>query len=328
MGFFDEIKKLLFVTTAVGKNQGEKAIETIKEKSSDLFDKAIEVKDMTSDVIKDKMGMNDEPKKETPTPKKKKPIKDDFSVEDLFDDDDDEDLLSEKRRANAREIEKNRRELEELEGKKKPEPVNEVEDELKSLFEDSSEIKDNKEVPLFDEIKEKVAPKLSEGVNKAKENFNKFKEFSNDKAFELMKGMDKAKDFAGEKLSELSDKSKEMLDKANEKKDELHDKAQEDMKRWEEEDKAMQERAKKTAEEPLLKKHQSFFDKAASLADKMDKKKEEREKSLFDTPKEGEIKLTKIEPSEKKTLNLGKITGFDDHDGDGDDLIDDAEIIE
>ena len=74
-------------------------------------------------------------------------------------------------------------------------------------------------------------------------------------------------------------------------------------------------------EDNMLGGFDSFFDKAKRFADRLEKKVEDR------FPLDEDIKITKSEIIKRKSDEPSKIFGFDDLDGDGDPLIDDA-IIE
>ena len=75
--------------------------------------------------------------------------------------------------------------------------------------------------------------------------------------------------------------------------------------------------AKGSEDESMLDKHDSFFEKAAKFA----------EGDYNQTEKEGEVTLTK-DPDYQPTPSEGKVPGFEDLDGDGNEIIDDAIIDE
>lgn len=113
-----------------------------------------------------------------------------------------------------------------------------------------------------------------------------------------------------EKASDLFEKGKSYAEELEEKMRIKDEAAEEELKN-----------PKHKASDSLLGGFDSFFDKAKDLADRLDKKVEERYN------KEGEIKLTKAELEKKKSDEPSRIYGFEDLDGDGNPLIDDA-IIE
>lgn len=127
-----------------------------------------------------------------------------------------------------------------------------------------------------------------------------------DKAAELGAGLKEKADALVEKASAAAEK--ESLDEAIEKAKEAADLAEARARAF------GNKEGERDASGSLLDGTDSFFDRAAKFAD-------------GDYHREGSIKITK-EEAEKKAKANDKISGFDDLDGDGDALIDDAEISE
>ena len=121
-----------------------------------------------------------------------------------------------------------------------------------------------------------------------------------DKAKEAGKGLKERFDQLVDKATEEAEKEKleEQLRKAKELEEELERKV----------------KSRESAEgESLLKPHDSFFDKAKRFAE-------------GDYRNEGDIRIEKGEKSEKP--DTGRVKGFEDLDGDGDEIIDDAILDE
>ncbi len=114
---------------------------------------------------------------------------------------------------------------------------------------------------------------------------------------------DLGKDLKG-RFDELAEKAKEELEK---------EKLEEEIQKAEKTAEEVAEQTKKdTRDGGLLKKHESFFDKAARFAE-------------GDYRSEGDFRIEKSDaPKEEKEKDERKVKGFDDLDGDGDEIIDDA----
>jgi vacuolar-type H+-ATPase subunit H len=134
--------------------------------------------------------------------------------------------------------------------------------------------------------------------------------------------IEKAKNFG----SKLFDKAEDMVHKAQEEAEK--DTMEETLRQAEEMGKTAEERARDTmnkvedATDDLLGKHESFFDKAAKYADGDYQMKGNKK------GKEGDITIGKNPDFKEKPKSEGKAAGFEDLDGDGDELIDDAIIDE
>jgi len=117
------------------------------------------------------------------------------------------------------------------------------------------------------------------------------------------KAKDLGKDMKG-RFDDLVEKADQELDK---------EKLEEEIRKAEKTAEDVAEQTKKdTRSGGLLRKHESFFDKAARYAE-------------GDYRSEGDFRIEKSDtPKEEKEKDDRKVKGFDDLDGDGDEIIDDA----
>lgn len=213
---------------------------------------------------------------------------------------------------------------------------------LKSLFVQQKK-KDNL---LFDQEnsnREKLGKDFIEEPHPLEENIEqvseKVKDLSENLVEEGEKLKDKAQDFAEkvghdvldkadelyergkDRFSEYSEKGKDLAsdlkEKAKKTYDELYEKAKEEEAiEKSKPDYSDQSHADKLRETDILEGSDDFFSKAEKYA-----------QGDYDGVREGSIKIEKSEESSpKENVNEGNIAGFEDRDGDGDDLIDDAEI--
>lgn len=186
-------------------------------------------------------------------------------------------------------------------------------------------LKDHPVVEKAEEISEKVGNKI---LGKEKENLKKAEEIVENVGDNVLKtgkqAMEKGKTVSenvGEKIIEAKDK---LVEKAKEVTDKLGDKLDETIKKAEKME--AEEKANPTpefAEKPinlddsLLDDTDDFFSKADSYS--------KGDYHSFST--EPVISKNKPEDSEKKIPNKPKAAGFEDMDGDGDEIVDDALII-
>ena len=166
---------------------------------------------------------------------------------------------------------------------------------------------------LFD-VSEKIGGKILE---RGKEVGGTIKEKFDDLMEKAQKEAEK------ESMGDIVDKAKketskesmdDVFEKARKMSEELEDKVKEA------DDRLFADKIKETGDSEL-KKHESFFDKAQKFADgdyHMEGKK----------LKEGEMEIKKDPDYKPKPPKEGKVLGFDDLDGDGDEIIDDAIIDE
>lgn len=161
------------------------------------------------------------------------------------------------------------------------------------------------------EKKNKFTKEFSEkfkDADKKAENFNK-------KADEAANS---AMDFFFDTGKKAVDSAKDLFEKGKKAAYDLEEK----MRQKDEAAEAELKNPKHKLEDNLLGGFDSFFDKAKRFADRLEKKVEDR------FPLEEDIKITKSEIKRPKSNEPSKIFGFDDLDGDGDPLIDDAIIEE
>jgi hypothetical protein len=134
--------------------------------------------------------------------------------------------------------------------------------------------------------------------------------------------MEKANELAGQAGEKLSEVADELLDKAKstakdigQKFDETVEKAQ----KWEQDElaKPKNEFSDTTLNTggSLLNNKDDFFTKASQYAD-----------GNFDVFSEGKVVIS-TNPNNQPSTNTAKVAGQEDHDGDGNELIDDAIII-
>jgi len=175
-----------------------------------------------------------------------------------------------------------------------------------------------------DELKEKARSKMEEisespAVRKAAETAEMIGEKILDGGENVV---EKAKDLSedvGEKVLDVKDemlkKAREVADKAGEKLAETMDKAE----KWAEEEskKPKREFAEEDLDisESMLSDKDDFFSKASKYAD-----------GDYAAFSEGQVNIEKIEQQKKQSTE--KATGFEDLDGDGNEIIDDAIINE
>ena len=218
---------------------------------------------------------------------------------------------------------------------------------IKSLFVSAKDKAD----PLFDQtkesvkhIKEKLEEQAEEIGNTVSENIssgldsaqnvtekiaekgsalgNKAKDFAEKVGEDVIETADKLYDRGKEKAGDLFEKGKEKAGDIKEKLSEKYDDLYEKAKDLEREEAAKPEydpvsHAQKLKETELLKDTDSFFDKADKFAD-----------GDYKAAREGKIDIQASDEIVEETKSNEKIAGFTDDDGDGDALIDDAQIQE
>ena len=183
----------------------------------------------------------------------------------------------------------------------------------KTSFDDSSSsIRDSLGGSLFGNIdldsKKKEASKKWEELNGKAETFNKK---ADDAANDAM-------DFLGEKGKEAVDTAKDYFGKA---KDYAYDLEEKMRKKDEEAETKLKNPTHKVGDD-LLGSYDSLFEKAKGFNDRF----QEKVKDTFNIGDDKKMKITKVEPP-KKDDTPTRVLGFEDLDGDGDPIFDDA-IIE
>ena len=171
---------------------------------------------------------------------------------------------------------------------------------------------------IDDSVFESFKEKKEKFVSNVKENFkdlDKKAETFNQKADD---SANQAMDFLFESGKKAADTAKDLFEKG---KGYAHD-LEEKMRKRDEIEEAKLKNPKHKVEDSLLGGFDSFFNKAKDLADKLDKKVEDRYSSS------DEIKITQQDSPKKKEDKPSRIYGFEDLDGDGNPLIDDAIIEE
>lgn len=182
--------------------------------------------------------------------------------------------------------------------------VLDVAEDLGGKIMDKSEKVGGKVMDVAEDLGGKILDKGGSALEKAKELGGKIF----DKAEDLVEKAQKAA--AEEDMDSIIDKAKKMGDEAAEK---VQDTSSTFKEKLDETD------------ESLLGGHDSFFDKAKRFADgDYQMKGKKKTSSIFEND---ELKIEK-DPTHQPKKNDGKVAGFEDLDGDGDEIIDDAIIDE
>ena len=317
----NDLKKLLFGAKSVAKSAANKAKETGKEVGEDLIeksgdfiekasDKAGEYYDKASDKARD---LYDKAKDEV----------DEFTDK-FWKDREDEPKAEEKKKPETDFTEASTSYgdsiFDELEDQgKKEEPRSEMPEE-----EDKPDDFVSKTGERVLKTAEELGEKLREESSKAGE---KFKEIAEDVGEKVLKT-------GGEAFDRAKEAGSKLWDKASEKAKDLYDKAQaeaekESMEEQIKEAEALRQRAEDKAkaadksEGSTLGSFDSFFDKAKRFAEgdyhnTGGKKKDEAS--------DDKLELTNLPDDHKPKKKSGTVPGFEDLDGDGDEIIDDAII--
>ncbi len=185
----------------------------------------------------------------------------------------------------------------------------------KSLIDDTF-TKLKEQFKIDNDTVENLKEKKDEFLSKAKEKFSDLNEKAEGFNKKADSTADEFLDFLFNSGKKAASSAKDLFEKGKNAAYDLEEK----MRKKDEEAEAELKEPKHKPEDDLLGGFDSFFDKAKNFADRLEKKVEDRFKS------DEKVKITQKELQQKKDDNR-KIFGFDDLDGDGDALIDDA-IIE
>ena len=286
MGFFSEIKRLLFVKKSVAKSAAEKSGDYIKEKAEDIAESSKEfVKDTGETISHKTSGLRDAVMEKS---------------KDWMD--------------------KGKDMAEDL-GDKGKELFEDISEKGKELYEDISESEPVKKMADFTED---VGEKVMDAGEKVMDKFKSTSEDMGESAFDLGdKLSEKGKDWSekiGEKVLDVKDdlveKAKDVAGDLSEKLDATIEKAEEF--EAEEAAKPKKEFSEETLDtgESLLTGSDDFFEKAAKFAD-----------GDYEAITEGTTTILdeKVEETKKE---ISKAAGFEDLDGDGNEIIDDAVIVD
>jgi hypothetical protein len=330
MGFMNDLKKILFgAKSAAGSamEKGKEAGEELVEKSGEFIDKTVDkvqevggkamdkAKDLTSDIWEEvERTVHGSEKKAPPAPEKStepEPVAEEIHFDTLEDD-----LAPDDAGGAAKE----------------PGAIKAAADKIgQKIDELSHRLAENESVQKAGEVAEDVGRKVldtSEKVGK------KVMEVSEDVGKELFEKGAQAKEVAEELGQELLEKAKHfgksVFDKANE----LVEKAQKEaekesmddlvskMKQMNEDlESKIKDKPAADIKESLLGKHDSFFDRASRYAEGNYQMEDKEGKT-------GDMEIGKDPEYKGKPQNEGTVPGFEDLDGDGDELIDDAIIDE
>lgn len=324
MSIINDFKKLLFGAKAIGKSAAEsakekgkdaleelehtsaEAMDKAKEFAEDLGDKAVNVAENVGKKILDVTGIADDK-----TTERDNDVMDDIMKDSGLDSSETEDKLDLPNLG----VDSAAQSKSQISEEQIPSDFESTKD---ALLEKGKEALD-KAGDYSEMVGEKVLEKGDELMGKLGNNADELGEQLIDKGG---KAIDKAKELAedlGAKLlrarDELVKKAEEEAAKEGEVSKDIGEKLSEINKRIED---AISGNNKKFADKPLdlggseLKKHDSFFEKAKRFADGDYQSKKPR--------------ITNDQPASKS--ESGKVKGFDDMDGDGDEIIDDAIIDE
>jgi hypothetical protein len=173
----------------------------------------------------------------------------------------------------------------------------------------------------FSSLKESLGGSLfgSLDLEKTKKDAAKKWQNANEKAEAFNKRADnaanEAMDFLADKGKEAFDKTKDYLNKA---KDYAYD-LEEKMRKKDEEAEAKLKNPKHKLGDDFLSSYDSLFEKASKFNEKF----EEKAKDHFGLG-DDKVKITKVEPPKTKDDKPIKVHGFEDLDGDGNPIFDDA----
>ena len=327
MGIINDMKKLLFGAKAVGKSAAEKAVDAGKEAGEELIDRTAEMmekaKDKAGDAVEKAKDIAEDVGDKILTAGEKvyhsaKSFAEDVT-KDIFDEKEEVEKVPESKPA---------------ENTMATTPITDPD----SLLEAPDEPEKPEVNPLLKkaaDTAEKVGEKVFDAGEKAMEKAGEFAEKVGEQV--KAKGGDVLKTF------------KEAAEKAGDKFEDLFEKAQEEAAKEEAEPSIVKD-AKKAVDDTtssmdeFLSKAKEFTDEPPKTSpnlgkselsgkdDFFEKAKRFAEGDYHDTGKkkeEGKITLSEDPTHEpKKKNNGGEIKGFDDLDGDGDHLIDDAIIDE
>jgi len=349
MGFFSSLKRLFFATESVAKSAGEKTVDLAKEKGEEFMDKTKEFASETGKKVNDKTsGLRDaiEHSAEDFIDKAKEVAEDlTEKAEDFIEDVNESEFV-----------------------KKSKEKITGFTDSVKertSEFnkENLADIPDDHEVKnKMDETLEDISEKSKEFVGKAKakmseiadeigenENVKKAADFTEkvgDKVLDSGEAfMEKAKEISenvGKKVLDQGDEALEKGEDLSEKvgkkvlqaKDEIVERAKKITEDLGEKFDETMEKAEKMAAEEAAKPKQEFSDKTldagGSLLDGTDDffaKAAKFAEGDYDAVNEGKITVSETKAN-IETKPISKAAGFEDLDGDGNEIIDDAIIDE
>lgn len=295
MGFLSEIKKLLFAQQSVAKSGAEKATEYVREKSADFSEAA---KEKADNLMEKTSGLRESVLEKTEQIGQKIAGAAEQTIGTVLETAQD---MADK--------------LAETEPVKK---AAEISEQVGSVILE----KGSDALKKAEELSENIGSKILKEGEALKEKAVGFTEQTG--AVILEKGgeaMEKAKDLSekiGEKVLEAKDqlveKAKQTTDQLGKKMDDLMEKATE----WEAQEAVRPK--KEFADEDLntkgslLEGKDDFFSKAAQYAD-----------GHYDSFSEGKVEILGEKADSSRPVS--RVAGQEDHDGDGDELIDDAIVV-
>ncbi len=277
MGFINDLKKAFFGAKSVAQSAGREAVEKGKELKK-------ETEEWLDDLKKEEPVPAEEPLSST------EPLDEPVSFEPS------KDVEADLFKTAEEELEKT--------PPIQPGAFDQAAEKIREFAEDAGK----KLQDTADEISERL---LDENREEDPEWLKKAKENTESVGEKVMETGEKAWDKAKELGKDLKGKFDDLVDKANLEVEK--EKLEEELKKVEKTAEEVAEQVKKdTKDGGLLKKHESFFDKAARFAE-------------GDYRAEGEMRIEKSDaPEEEKKADNRTVKGFEDLDGDGDEIIDDA----
>ncbi|MEZ5058136.1 MAG: hypothetical protein R2879_13960 [Saprospiraceae bacterium] len=334
MGFLNEFKKLFFGAKSVTKSAADKAMESGKEKAAEFADKANDYTNKAIDELEEmskkaqeKAGESWEKTKDYAEEVGEKVLKksDEFwdkaeqKYKDLLGDDEEATETSEATFKESptenfhTETPKEHTAFSEEFGE---EPVSRAGNKTAESLENLGK----KVLEKSDEINEKLADKAGQAWDKTKDYSEKVGGMLFEKGSDLYEKAKKYAEESGEKLEDLIEKAnkaaQEAEDKVNQKGTEFSEKVHD-------------------TKETFFDKHDDFFSKAQRYADGDNHAFDKKPRVIVNPDqKKGETSSKEerfnelLEGPGDKPNNKGSIKGFDDTDGDGDSLIDDAIVEE
>ncbi len=360
MGLLSDFKKLLFVKKAVTKSAIQKVVnagEELPGKAGDALQKVTNITKETGNQVVETAGeavvavkdiaeeFGQKSKEKVQTSRESTPSPSDEIMDEIIAETESNEEETSTRTASdpitesaedtfgkAKEFAKNAGEkakltgkeiLDKLEGtatsvgetvRKKSSPVVEKAKDVLENVGDKALDAGEKFVEKFGEASETVGGAVLE---KSGEALEKAKGLAENIGAKILKARDELVEKAQEEAAKTGDSADNLVDKAKEMAAELEDKIAGETKN----PKALSSTPPDVSSSELDK-HGSFWEKAEHFAEgdyQMEGKGE--------TPKEGEMKIQK-DPDFVKKPKEGKVKGFEDLDGDGDELIDDAIIDE
>ncbi len=312
MGFFDEIKKVLFGAKAVTKSAADKVVQKGKETAAEVYEKSEEVVNKAADKVEDVGEIILDKAEETWDKAVDKTEEIGATVLDKGGD------LIEDFKGLAEDV-----------GEKILDKTRVLGDEVK----EKSDFAINKVEDLFDDPDEETGEKINLDLDQElpdSENLTAEDSIDADSPVETDDSesdvTDQIKEDIGNLGSTVLETKSQIVEKAKELAKDLEDKLDETISKAEEMAKEDQVQPVKKSHTEALREDQlddkdDFFKKAEAFA-------EGRYGEVTGEYSKPKPKITKIEESNKKEGSSAPLPGFEDLDGDGNEIVDDALIVD